>query len=137
MNMAKSKPKPKKKLVFVVTQGCYSDYHIEAIFSKFDYAKAFKDNLPHSSDASIEEWDLDEKAGFTERVLYNCSMNKKTGEIETEWPFKEMASPRARAGNYHDIYKDTIRTSSFVSQKHARKLAVEARQKWLREKGDK
>lgn len=48
-----------------------------------------------------------------------------------------MASPRARAGNYHDIYKDTIRTSSFVSQKHARKLAVEARQKWLREKGDK
>lgn len=77
MNMAKSKPKPKKKLVFVVTQGCYSDYHIEAIFSKFDYAKAFKDSLPHSRDVDIEEWDLDEKAGFTERVLYNCSMNKK------------------------------------------------------------
>lgn len=49
--------------VYIVTEGCYSDYHIEACFSTKKEAQKYIDNVKQIEnfwdEPTIEEWELD------------------------------------------------------------------------------
>ena len=66
--------------VYVVTAGCYSDYHIEAVFTDPDMAKAFA-NI--DSDREVEEYDADSvkiaEAGIKARIWYDPKHNEISG----------------------------------------------------------
>lgn len=132
--------------VYVVTSGCYSDYKIEAVFSTEERATAFKAELDKTlcdgqfSDIAIEAWELDARAGEENRPIYHAEIDLKTGAVQDPWMESRMVSTRARAVDPPDesVASEHIAYgSSAVSAKHAMKLAVEARQAWLREKATK
>ena len=66
--------------VYIVTAGCYSDYHIEAVFTDPDMAKAFA-NI--DSDREVEEYDADSvkiaEAGIKARIWYDPKHNEING----------------------------------------------------------
>lgn len=45
------------KKIYIVTSGCYSDYHIEAVFTTQDKANDYVQQ--HGTDCDIEEYELD------------------------------------------------------------------------------
>lgn len=47
------------KKIFAVTSGCYSDYHVCALFSSREKAEAFKSAVPDYDYNDIEEYELD------------------------------------------------------------------------------
>lgn len=48
------------KKVYLITSGCYSDYHVECAFSSRELAEAWLSDLPRQGDYSIEEFALDD-----------------------------------------------------------------------------
>jgi hypothetical protein len=127
------------KTIYVVTTGCYSDYRIQAVFDDKPMAEAWvaEYNKERKKDdayaAMIEEYPLNEQAGYIRRNLYCCAISLATGDIDLESDYAtSMASPHARAGEI-DVYSNSALAESYVSAEHARKLAIEARQKHLRE----
>jgi len=51
---------PKLKKVYIVTQGCYSDYHIVAVFSNKEIAEKYAKKINSEWDpADVEEWGVD------------------------------------------------------------------------------
>jgi len=148
------------KIVYAVSSGYYSDYRIHAMFSTKKLAEQFieKAELVHEknctdmdsdkawiggfsdSDYSIEPWTLDEE---------------KDVEVHTRWQVRILADTGALIGEVYELHinerkhngkatvaekvpilkgKDAIDAESCQSAKHAMKLAVEARQAWLRRK---
>lgn len=146
----------KMKHVYVVTAGSYSDYSIHAIFSSREAAQGFIDEaeaqkdadgdrmIYWSSDASIEEWPLDEQIANKRQRVWMCGMMLDDGAIvEPAQEFSRYTwepSFRSRINQCGDTVpcyqnRPIVRTESTVSQAHANKVAAEARQAWLREKG--
>jgi len=127
--------------VWLVSSGCYSDYEIEGIFSEESLARAYCAEL-HSrgkyfDDADVSEWEVDSEAGKVFRTAFRACIRLVSGEIfGMESESLILASPHARSMN--NAYGAEIGTNSylevfsFVSPEHARKLAVEHRQAWLR-----
>lgn len=72
--------------VFVVTQGCYSDYHICRAFSSKDLAEQWigdrKEKDEYYDDMGIEEYELDDFSGSERNKIlsYRIEMNL-SGEI--------------------------------------------------------
>jgi hypothetical protein len=131
------------KTIYVVTTGCYSDYRIQAVFDDKPMAEAWvaEHNKDYDKDddyaARIEKYPLNEQAGYIRRNLYCCAISLATGDVTHESNFEgSLASPHARAGEinvYPNPNCNEAVAESYVSAEHARKLAVEARQKHLRE----
>lgn len=116
-------------MVYLVTDGDYSDYHIKAIFSTRELAEAYK--AKRAPDGYIEEYELDTASSEVLRTCYACHIWIEDGSIR-EWSFQEWALPTTRARNVA-IGSVGASAYSYVSPKHARKLAIEARQAYLRE----
>lgn len=130
--------------VFVVTHGAYSDYCIDAIFSTKEKAEEYvvKYNETNSYDkGEITEWDLDEMEN-AELITqtWSCRINLNTGDITHEKPneYKLVVKQGERGDTSTDKaipgFDVHGMATSYISAEHARKLAVELRQKWLREK---
>lgn len=128
--------------VYVVTSGHYSDYGIVAIFSSMELARKFMADVPDNGYNDVEEWVVDAFAGFIRREKFTAVIDLKSGEIwdQREWPLEcAEAGQRSSEPNFWyrgpvgDISSPQISCYSFVSADHACKLAVEARQQWLRE----
>jgi hypothetical protein len=160
--------------IFIVTNGTYSDYSIQAVFSDREKAEKYLAELKLINDdnADIEEWDVDTTDELVAREYWSSKIDLTTGEFVVEqyygcdedwqppkkyyWGFPNQrvvdfhiendqwnGSPFDRDGNERECYwmkppedGHSIITQqtlySFVSQEHADKLAVEARQRWLR-----
>lgn len=132
-----------QRTVYVVTSGSYSGYGIEAIYSTLERAEAH----PHADcgdDLRIEEYVLDQfpDTGPSRRTWWSCRIDLETGEVTRELAGEyPVATFHARSGDteWHSVYenarhRDVAATAtSYVSADHARKLAIEARQGWLRE----
>ena len=95
--------------VYVVTQGCYSDYHIEGVFLNEEIAKKYADACVGTFEAYVP---MDREDGHKESELleieYNTVINKITG-IEITY------------GNYGDrfschIFKFIVSVGSRVGQ---------------------
>lgn len=113
--------------IYVVTSGEYSDYHIDAIVSTKELAKIYC----NGSESDIEEWEMDGEVGKECRVVYRCQM--PGGDC---WTYSHFDLPTKRTPDEPiSEYGSGFVADSYVSQEHARKLAIEEWQKRLREKG--
>lgn len=62
----------KNQIVYIVTSGEYSDYHIDAVFLDRSLAEAYCDKYP---DTHIEEYIADEEAPETDKLWYDVSIH--------------------------------------------------------------
>jgi hypothetical protein len=125
--------------VYVVTAGSYSDYSIDSIFSTKELAEAYiaeGEKEPYASYNGVDEWEVDELAGNVLRQMWTAYITRD-GTLHTNREQKVMANPKARSRAQGLIGDWGFQGESFISQEHAMKLAVEARQKWLRENHQK
>jgi hypothetical protein len=127
--------------VFIVTSGCYSDYGIEGVFSDEQKAIAFKTEFEKdkNSEADIEAWDVDKRAEEVARLVYTAIIKTPSGDVLSCNAKGEMVSPNQRATPKPDLQRHNALWStgeSAVSPEHAMKLAVEARQAWLRKQAE-
>lgn len=131
--------------VYLVTSGEYSDYSINGIFSTRTLAHAFIEEMNKeeirvlTDDENIEEWEVDAQVSARTMTAWQCGIMLDTGEI-IEGPYKYDSLCRPFRGEVlqeevavpmYGMRKIT-RVCSGISADHARKLAVEARQAWLR-----
>jgi hypothetical protein len=127
---------------FIVTAGSYSDYSIYGVFSSRENAQVYIDarienGLGFGDTPDIEEWEID--AGLRERshTRWFVGMFLDDGAIcEAVKSSEQFCDPVnaidgiARVPCYNN--RPIVRVQSVDSAEHAMKLAVEARQKWLR-----
>ncbi len=112
--------------LYVVTDGEYSGYHIEAVFSDRPSAEAFI-NL---GEGQIEEWELDGKKGKVKRVAY-MARTCLDQLPENTWTATEtlVASPEDRIAENPTLEPQMggqpayVYAKSFVSEEHAMKIA--------------
>lgn len=129
--------------VYVLTVGEYSDYRILGVFSSLDMAEKFKTNNPNYEDATPEVWTIDGQSEYRQRPYWDALIYIKDGRIdknamsERGYIWGELAPQEATTRSidhtFHDVY-DFVRASSYVSYDHAEALAIETRQKILRER---
>jgi hypothetical protein len=120
--------------VYVVTAGCYSDYRIEGVFSTREGADRFAAEFGDDANP-IEEFEVDGRAAESRQTIYwvrvdldgSAGGDRATHEVTT-----------ARYTKVDQCGWGTDRSpvcwwgQSAVSRDHALKLAIEARQAWLR-----
>lgn len=124
--------------VFIVTTGDYSEYSIRAAFSTKELAEAYLEELLRAEHGygSIEEWplnsDLPERAVF----VWSVALNLETGEWIRDGGDGGVELRRAGFRGCRSFrankWQKAVMGQSVVSAEHARKLAVEGRQEWLR-----
>jgi hypothetical protein len=121
--------------IYIVTSGEYSDYRIRGVYSTRKGAeKQFAEVQGEAWDYvhQIEEYELDAPApDDSDAPAYEAEIDLETGAI-TEEPGEQWRAVATKTETMRSLKK--ARTSSTQSQQHANKLAVEARQKWLRER---
>jgi hypothetical protein len=119
--------------VYVVTEGEYSDYHICGVFSSEGKAKEFTGNKPEAY--SIEPWALDALPPRVWGTLFVAQLFE--GQWK-EWSREENVSEAhykgERSKGWANDSGTRIQGTSYVSAEHAKKLAVEAQQDFLRRK---
>lgn len=121
--------------VWLLTNGTYSDYTVECVFTSREKAEAFlREAAGEVKYNDLEEFELDALAGQVLRQEWRTLLDCRTGAVEMQWVTAEMAPPGARGAGRS--WADHLHAlgASYVSQGHADKLAAEARQQWLREK---
>jgi len=133
-----------KKQVFVITHGSYSSYTIHAVFSSRKLAQEFLGKLKaaddYRADGEIEVWELDKETDVKVLEVWRCGILLDTGEVK-EKPYMNVKVERRFRGRVIQsatkipLYQNRrmSRVESTVSAKHCLKLAVEERQRWLRE----
>lgn len=131
-----------KTTVYVVTDGSYSDYGIKAIFSTKELAEEYQDAGKFDD---IEEWELDAEVGKIPRETWNVTIDCTTGELMPVYhniasnhnmglpSDRGFARDLQRRNNANSPFETVIAATSYESPEHAQKLAIEARQAWLRE----
>lgn len=139
--------------IYIVTEGEYSDYSIRAVFTDKAKAEQYLQNIklchPHEK-SQIEEWSTEEHEEIA-RKCWRSEIDLVTGELnEVQYHHDGdedgmyysyvMASPTDRVSylqpmEYPLRYNGHISNywaASLVSQEHANKLVIEARQEFLR-----
>lgn len=131
--------------VYVVTKGEYSDYHIVGVFSTIELAeKVNKDTK--SDEIEVYELDSENVLSLEYGPVYRVVIDLLDGSFQVrshrEWERVrdrneakvDYFEPRDFINCYGDriVEKPIIRVASPFSFEHASKVAVEARQKWLR-----
>lgn len=118
--------------IYIVTSGEYSDYRISGVFSTPEKTDLFISNNDPGGcrGMSVEPWELDKRQYDTPKTVWACNMSVKTGEITHEWDYTKSCGPL-----YTDPGVDlrAIGVRSSISRDHARELAAEKRQEYLRE----
>lgn len=146
------------KIAYVVTAGSYSDYGIQGVFSNKKAAQDFidaavaakaeedSDNGDYigdcywANDAQIEEWPLNEQQAAVVHERWRAAIMLDDGAQEHETRGgKTFGIPHNGTVQVAEKIpahggRGAVRSESCKSAKHAEKLAVEARQKYLREK---
>jgi hypothetical protein len=131
----------KARTIFVVTSGDYSAYGINAMFTHRADAEEYM-KLIDGSD--VEEWTLDEFAGGKVVTVFQSHIAMSDGKISEMNPTKVLDSAldhgktkvnRTSWANQRGTFSQAV-SMSVVSQQHANKIVVEARQAWLREQAE-
>lgn len=119
--------------IFLVTDGEYSDYHVEGAFSLKRKAEDFISKFG----GEVKEILVDELENTRQAKVFYCYINLKSGAIYNEGEFISRIKNRTRrlikrqkCNNADDT--ESILVESIQSKEHARKCATEARQKYLR-----
>lgn len=140
--------------VYVVTSGSYSDYGIVGIFSTKEKAEEFMGGRPDKFNG-INEYDVDSlppKKWVTKyRYFLRLNGERHEGSVDStieeeedqpvevsvgERGYGETEKPTIYDGSYRPSGWNWFNGFSYVSLEHAKKLAVEQRQKALVEHPD-
>lgn len=127
--------------VYLLTDGCYSDFHVVGVFSTKARADEAMANLRARTDGrgggdeDVEEYELDALVGFRRGPVYTATIEEESGEVhETGWGGQEgFRHPEAAAVSRPGGGR--IYVTSPLSIDHATKVAIEKRQEWLRKRG--
>jgi len=134
--------------VYVVIAGTYSDYGYYGVFSSREKAQKYIDDTvapDQRGEYSIDEHDLDPQYEQVEWVKCYCArIYLDDGKIEPlddeDFYWAKRTDMRRGSVTCHGetrfngfSSRGVVSASSFVSPEHAAKLAVEARQRYLRE----
>ncbi len=125
--------------IYIITKGEYSDYQIVCVFSTEEKAMAYIDEYMktglagYGDEMIIEEFKVDDTvhAEMVTKKQYEAKIRLRDGELQDEKGQLIFVRPNERGCSYFGI--DYGVGISYISQEHARKLAVEARQDWLRQ----
>jgi len=127
--------------IYIVTSGDYSDYGVDAVFSTKEKADAYVATARANGDFSCcvnnpDEWELDAIPLESIKSMWTVNCDLGDGSLdEPIGPTAEVVSDGSRGDA--DIFAPWRAVGrSYVSAEHAKKLAVEARQKWLREQAN-
>lgn len=132
-------------IIFIVTSGSYSDYHIDKVCSTEDKAKDYILSQTDQDDSTeervkeynVEVFEVDEKYVTLKYVtIYSVELFLSTGNLDNKWSYRTSTSLKFRGewsifNNCSDYGK--VRGDSLVSMEHALKVAAEGRQYWLRD----
>ena len=124
--------------IYLAASGEYSDYHIDGAFSTKEKA----DNCAKKNHGFVETFPLDERMEWICRNAWQTSMYISDGRIDksfthqNEWNVFAPPAIKIRSIQHECDFKgfDCLTVSSYVSQTHSIKIAVELRQKILRER---
>ena len=119
--------------IWIVTQGCYSDYHIVGAFTSHSLAKIIASKIG----GEAEEWDLDhhEQNQIADKNLYRVLINKKTGKLRRRISLSQVYNYDRKLTSCHDAQDEPTYLDIQCwarSPEHAYKIAVEQRQDWLK-----
>lgn len=124
------------RLVWVVTAGEYSDYHIEGVFTSRAAAESyveghnFRVGLENDTcHARVEEYVLDCLSEWQRGPIYPVMIDLGTGRV---LPLMEGNQFRHRDRVIVEERPGEIMVASTRSVEHATKVAIEKRQEWLR-----
>lgn len=129
--------------VYVVTRGEYSDYCISAIFSTHEKAEEYMGGFPGEFN-EIEEYELDSEQPLVMGKCWVANLRLDGSEYMPTFDGVECIAEEFRSGErgYGTTEErkygyanelDWFVGKSYVNKEHAMKLAVEQRQKALRE----
>lgn len=123
--------------VYLLTEGEYSNYHIKGAFSTREAAEAAKDGFernrePYHDRIKVEEYELDAMVDFAVGPTWSVTIRKADGRFASQ-PY-EQRDFRHPSAIEVDEYADYFFVVSPISGDHVIKVAVEARQKWLRDR---
>jgi hypothetical protein len=116
------------RLVWVVTAGEYSDYHIEGVFTSRAAAEEYV--LGHNEGLErVEEYVLDCLSDWQRGPVYPVAISLDTGHVR---PLGERTQFRHRDRVIVEEQGEQLMVASTRSEEHATKVAIEKRQEWLR-----
>lgn len=121
-------------MIYVVTAGRYSDYHIEAVFTTRDAADEFAakvSNQPGVEDVRVEPYEADSCTEYGWGPVYQVAINRHSGD--EEWRIEGAYLRHPQRAVERQGYDGCIVIDSPVSYEHALKIAAEHRQAWLRQ----
>lgn len=129
-----------EKKVYIVTSGSYSAYGIRAVFSTREaadeYCKNHNAGNKYSDEADVEVWPLNAELQARWLDIFHTSIEIESGNLTGGWFDRDFVNPanvKAEPREYTIIGRArSIAVKSPYSQEHANKLAVEARQHYLR-----
>ena len=134
-------------IIYVVTSGTYSDYKIDSLYTNKEKAEERlaalkKVDMFDNEKPQIEEWPVDQEFEEIPRQYWMSEIDLVTGQVfepDAEVRYR-FAKPNQRTYEHANQLRclsyggisERYTANSFVSQEHADKLAVEARQLFLR-----
>jgi len=136
-----------EKTAWIVGQGEYSDYCVEAVFTIRERALAYAAHLAHMSSTwgtlTIQSAPMDPTAIARGRLAIEIRIDLDSGEIDWEWAhvYPIDANGRVKVGwnNYRDLgemrkahYEPVLRVCvEYKPGRNYAKIAGEYRAKWL------
>ena len=120
--------------VYLVTDGCYSDYHVEAAFSTEEKADAYAGAVGHGG---VEEFTLDPTWEVCPKGMsVYLSWIHKDGQQMNAW----RTSYRLIPSDDEDVFRDNEKQLNFKffarNLPHARKITTDRWQEWIRKEAN-
>lgn len=122
--------------VYIVTLGSYSDYRIDSVFSTEKAAKEQVElwyKAKPLSDAQYCEYILDEEKNAEVKYFWKVWFDLKE-ESFMHKPYEGKEVTKAKIEVF--IWGNTLEVKSYISEEHAKKVAVEKHQLYLRLKNE-
>lgn len=126
--------------VYIVTSGCYYDYHIDAVFEDIKKAEIYCAMNPEE-DQEIEEWETEDASITSHKPVYKrwVGISQKDGTIEIcengyclNRMFEVRDVPECYFVRAHR--KITMTTSTNKTEEQARKIMFDKLAAWKLEK---
>lgn len=112
--------------VYIVTEGCYSDYHIEACFSTKKEAQKYIDNVKQIEnfwdEPTIEEWELDGSTKIVKVVNVFFTFTSPLSKHKYEEKIKSSVDKDIECKAF-DYGEKTLFYGSDFQQLHIKRIA--------------